>query len=39
MGISKIILPIADAETVKSDTTQIVGVKNISDAIMEMFKD
>ena len=39
MGISKIILPIADAKTVKSDTTQIVGVKNISDAIMEMFKD
>ncbi len=39
MGITKVILPISDAKTIKAENAHIVGVKNISDALMEMFRD
>lgn len=39
MGITKVILPLADANTIKESRAKIVGVKNISDALMEMFKE
>ena len=38
MGIEKIVMPLADARTVKESGVRVVGVKNISDALAEMFR-
>ena len=38
MGIRRIILPATDAAALKVEGVEIVGVKNISDALFEMFK-